>query len=95
VFKKLEPGARIVHTETYDPGTQGGSMGGGEAIVTVTFAEADGVTTVATLIDYGSKESRDAVVATGMTDGMEQSYQLLEQVLSSAPNQPEDASAPA
>jgi hypothetical protein len=39
------------------------------------------VTTVSTLIDFGSKETRDAAVATGMTDGMEQSYQLLEGVL--------------
>src|SRR5262245_1878123 len=41
--------------------------------------------TVITLIDFGSKEARDAAVATGMTDGMEQSYQLLEQVLSEKP----------
>jgi uncharacterized protein YndB with AHSA1/START domain len=50
--------------------------------VTVTFAEEDGVTTVTTLVDFGSREARDAAVATGMTDGMEQSYQLLEKVLS-------------
>ena len=36
------------------------------------------MTTVATLIDFGSKEARDAALATGMTDGMEQSYQLLD-----------------
>jgi hypothetical protein len=29
-------------------------------------------------MDFGSKEGRDAAVATGMTDGMEISYQLLE-----------------
>ena len=39
------------------------------------------MTTVTTLIDFGSKEARDAAVATGMTDGMEQSYQLLERLL--------------
>ena len=33
------------------------------------------------LIDFGSKEARDAAVATGMTDGMEQSYQLLDRLL--------------
>jgi hypothetical protein len=47
----------------------------------VTFAENGGLTTVTTLIDFGSKEARDAAVATGMTDGMEQSYQLLDKVL--------------
>ena len=50
-------------------------------IITVTFAENAGVTTMTTLMDFGSKEARDAAVATGMTDGMEQSYQLLERVL--------------
>jgi hypothetical protein len=36
---------------------------------------------VTTLMDFGSKEARDAAVATGMTNGMEQSYQLLDAVL--------------
>ena len=49
-----------------------------EALVSVTFTEDGGITTVTTLIDFGSKEARDAAVATGMTDGMEQSYQLLD-----------------
>ena len=31
---------------------------------------------------YGSKDARDAAVATGMTDGMEQSYQLLDALVS-------------
>ena len=34
-----------------------------------------------TLIAYPSKETRDAAVKTGMTDGMESSYQLLDTVL--------------
>jgi hypothetical protein len=43
------------------------------------------VTTVTTLIDFGSKEARDAAVATGMTRGMEQSYQLLDALLGEQP----------
>jgi uncharacterized protein YndB with AHSA1/START domain len=82
VFRSVDPPERIVHTEIYDPGDMGGSMGeGGEAIVTATFTEAGGVTTVTSIVDFGSKEARDAAVATGMTDGMEQSYQLLDAVL--------------
>ena len=80
-FRELQPAARIVHTEAHDPGTFGGEYPGTEAIVTLTFTEEDGVTTVTTLIDYGSKEARDAAMSTGMTDGMEQSYQLLDRVL--------------
>jgi uncharacterized protein YndB with AHSA1/START domain len=59
----------------------GGSYPDQEAIITVTFTEEAGVTTMVTLMDYGSKEARDGAVATGMTDGMEQSYQLLDKVL--------------
>ena len=80
-FREVEPNARIVHTERYDAGTTGTGMSDGDALVTVTFTEDGGVTTVTTLIDFGSKEGRDAAMATGMTDGMEQSYQLLERVL--------------
>jgi uncharacterized protein YndB with AHSA1/START domain len=53
----------------------------GEALITVTFKEKGGITTVATLMDFGTKEARDAAVSTGMTDGMEMSYQLLDALL--------------
>jgi uncharacterized protein YndB with AHSA1/START domain len=81
-FREVQAPARLVHTEGYDPGTVGGGYPGGkEALVTVTFDDGNGVTTVTSLIDFGSKEARDAAVATGMTDGMEQSYQLLDRLL--------------
>jgi uncharacterized protein YndB with AHSA1/START domain len=81
-FREVQPASRLVHTEAYDPGTVADQYPGSEAIVTVTFTEEDGVTTVTSLIDFGSKEARDAAVSTGMTDGMEQSYQLLDKLLS-------------
>ena len=52
-----------------------------EREVKVMRSEDAGVTTVTTLIDYGSKEARDGAMASGMTDGMEQSYQLLDGLL--------------
>lgn len=85
VFKVVEPGARLVHTETYDAGTLGVGMGDGESLITVDFSEVDGIATVTTLIRYGSKETRDEAVATGMTDGMEQNYQRLDTVLAGMP----------
>lgn len=80
-FREVVPASRLVHTEAYDPGTLGAPHPDGEAIVTVTFTEQDGITTVTSLMDFGSKEARDGAVATGMTDGMEQSYQRLDAVL--------------
>ena len=80
-YRELQPPSRIVNTEGYEPGTVGGGYPGEDAIITVTFTEDAGVTTMTTLMDFGSKEARDAAVATGMTDGMEQSYQLLDKLL--------------
>ncbi|GAB4520204.1 MAG: SRPBCC family protein [Amphiplicatus sp.] len=80
VFREVETNARLVHTQTFDPGDVGGSMGG-EAVISVVFAEHDGVTTVTTLMDFGSKEAREAAMSTGMTDGMEMSYQQLDKLL--------------
>lgn len=80
-FREVQPPSKIVHTEGYDPGTVGGGYPDGEALITTLFEESDGVTTVTTLMDFGSRELRDAAVKTGMTDGMEQSYQLLDNLL--------------
>ena len=81
IFREVVPAAKLAHSETFDPGTTGQSSSGGEALITTTFAEEGGVTIVTTLMDYGSRVARDAAVATGMTDGMEQSYQLLDRML--------------
>lgn len=73
--------ARIVHTQLFDPGNMGISMGGEPSIVSVTFREAGEITTVATTIKYASKSDRDEAVATGMTDGMEMNYKRLDKML--------------
>ena len=78
---ELVPHTRLVHTQSFDPGDMGVSMGGEPSIVTVTFEEAGGITNVATLIKFASKTDRDEAFATGMTDGMETSYKRLEGLL--------------
>ncbi len=79
-FLEVDAPARIRHTEIYDAGdTAFGDMA--EALVTVEFAEKDGATVLTTRVEYASKEARDAAVATGMTDGMEVSYQRLDELL--------------
>ena len=78
---EVVPHAKIVHTQIFDAGDLGVSMGGEPSIITVTFEEADGMTNVATLIKYASKADRDEAFSTGMTDGMEMSYKLLDDVL--------------
>src|SRR5581483_6335011 len=45
-FREVQPAAKIVHTQAYDPGTVGGGCPSDNAIVTVTFTENGGLTTV-------------------------------------------------
>ncbi len=40
--------------------------------------EEDGATLVTVLIEYPDKETRDMILATGMADGMEESFARLE-----------------
>jgi len=80
VFLHIEPDAQIVHTQIFDPGTVGGTMAV-TAVITVTFEEANGQTTMVTVIKFQSIEDRDAAISTGMTDGMEASYRLLDAML--------------
>lgn len=49
----------------------------------LSLREEDGATLITLLIEYPDKDTRDMVLATGMTDGMETSYARLERVISS------------
>ena len=76
--------SKIVHTQIYDPGDCAfGSMGDEPTIISVKFQEDNGITSVETTIRYASKADRDAAMSTGMTDGMEMSYQSLDAVFAS------------
>jgi hypothetical protein len=47
---------------------------------TATFAEADGRTELTILVQATSKESRDAIIESGMEAGLQDALDLLEQV---------------
>ena len=78
--RRRSPRTKIVHTEGLREGSPGAEATGG-SLVTISFEEKGGVTTVVTTIEYPSKEARDAVLAQGMTDGMEMSYRHLDELL--------------
>ena len=82
-FREVVRPSRIVHVERFSAGDVGGEMG--DALVTSELAEKGGVTTVTMTIRYASKEVRDAALKTGMTDGMEMSYQKLDELLETMP----------
>jgi uncharacterized protein YndB with AHSA1/START domain len=76
IFREIEALARIVTTEWFD-GAEG------EALNTLMLAERSGKTVMTLTMLFPTKEARDGALATGMTDGMEASYQRLDQIAAS------------
>jgi len=73
-YREVVPNERIVNTEVYE------GMPDGEALNTITFAEADGRTTLTTLVQHTCKEHRDAHINSGMEGGMQEGMDLLEEI---------------
>jgi uncharacterized protein YndB with AHSA1/START domain len=65
---------RIVHSELFNGEPPG-------SVVTTTFVEQGGKTTVNWVIAFESQEIRDMVLSTGMADGAGESYDELEKLL--------------
>ncbi|MGI9667676.1 MAG: SRPBCC family protein [Acidimicrobiia bacterium] len=79
-FREIGQHSKIVHTEGLRDGSPGAEVAG-SSLVTISFEEIGAATTVVTTIEYSSREARDAVLAQGMTDGMEMSYRNLDELL--------------
>jgi uncharacterized protein YndB with AHSA1/START domain len=78
-YLELVPDERIVSTEVYEGLPEGVSEEQGRTVNTVTLTEADGRTTLTLLIEATSKASRDAIIQSGMEDGLQDALDLLEQ----------------
>jgi uncharacterized protein YndB with AHSA1/START domain len=85
-FNEVDEPAKLSYDQYYDPGNfelpDGGAMPlDNPTRIRSTYTEKNGVTTLVTLMDFGTREARDAAVSTGMTDGMEVSYERLDTML--------------
>ena len=81
VHKDITAPERIVTTERMDLsgiGVQLPEGPEGEALNKLVLSEADGRTTLTLTMLYANKEARDGALGSGMTDGMETSYQRLD-----------------
>jgi uncharacterized protein YndB with AHSA1/START domain len=76
-FREIVPNERIVSTEVYE-GAPGGDENG--AVNTLTLVEQDGRTTLTVLVDMPTKEGRDMIISSGMEGGLQDAYDLLEEV---------------
>lgn len=79
-YREIVPERTLVSTEVYE-GAPGGDENG--TLNTLTLEEADGRTTLTVLIECPSPEVRDAIVASGMEAGLQDAYDLLEEVAAS------------
>ena len=79
-YREIVPNERIVSTEVYEGMPEGVSEEEGGTVNTATFTEADGRTTLTILVEATSKVSRDAIVDSGMEPGMQDAFDLMEQV---------------
>lgn len=76
-YLEVTPHTRIVWTN--DEGEEGG------AVTTVTFEERGGVTLVVMHDLYPSKDALDTAIASGSTGGFSESFDQLDEVLTSLP----------
>jgi uncharacterized protein YndB with AHSA1/START domain len=83
-YLEVVPSERLVTTEVFEGLPDGVSEEDGATLNTATLTEADGRTTLAILIEAKSKTSRDAIIQSGMEDGLQDALELLEQVAVSA-----------
>ena len=76
VFQEIVPPERIVNTEKFDE-----AWYPGEALNITVLTEHAGKTTLTLTVRYDSQEARDAVMRSGMDQGVEYSYDRLAEML--------------
>ena len=79
-FLEIVPNERVVQTEVYEGAPKAPDGSEVPTVNTATFTEEDGRTTLTVLIQAPSREVRDAIIESGMEDGMQDAYDLLEEV---------------
>lgn len=77
-YREIVPNERVVSTELYE-GVPGATEDDA-TLNTVTFVEKDGRTTLTTLVECHTKETRDAIIESGMEGGMQEAFDKLEDV---------------
>ncbi|MGH3955845.1 SRPBCC family protein [Mycobacteroides salmoniphilum] len=74
-YREIDAPHRLVSTEVFE------GVPEGEALVTTTLDEAEGVTTMRVLVQHSSQEHRDGHINSGMEVGMQVSYNRIEDLL--------------
>jgi uncharacterized protein YndB with AHSA1/START domain len=83
VYREIVPNERLVSTEIYEGLPEGVSEDDAATVNTATFAEQDGRTLVTLLVQCANRFSRDAIIESGMENGLQDALDLLEQAAQS------------
>lgn len=83
-YREIVPNERLLSTEVFEGLPEGVSEEDAATLNTATFTEVNGRTKLTILVQAKSKVSRDAIIASGMEDGLQDALELLEQVAVSA-----------
>jgi uncharacterized protein YndB with AHSA1/START domain len=78
-YREIVPNERIVSTEFYEGVPAAVSEDDATTLNTATFTETDGRTKLTLLIQAKNKMTRDAIIESGMEDGLQDALALLEQ----------------
>jgi uncharacterized protein YndB with AHSA1/START domain len=79
-YYEIVPDERIVSSEVYEMPEAEGDGDARPPLVTITFTEAGGRTTLAQLIQCHHQELRDTIIDSGMEGGMQAAMDALEEV---------------
>jgi len=77
-YEEIVPDARLVSSEVFE------MMPDAAARSTTTFDESAGGTVLRILVDHTCREHRDAHIASGMEEGMQESMEALEELVTGA-----------
>ncbi len=82
-YREIVPNERIVSTETYEGLPEDVPEEDGTTVNIATFTERDGGTLLTLLVEAPSKATRDAIIDSGMEDGLQDALELLEGIANS------------
>ena len=74
-YREIVENQRIVSTEVYEGAPDA------PALNTITFEEHEGRTMMTILVEHANRENRDMHVNSGMEDGLQDAFELLEQTV--------------
>ena len=80
VYREIVPNERLVSTEAYEgiPNPDDNA-----SVNTLMLAEKKGRTMLTVICEYGNQQTRDMVIQSGMESGMQDAFDLLEEVAQS------------